>query len=380
MIIFNKLLIIFILIIIKREKTSNFLNHQETIGDQTISKLRKQNTLKITDKSSFLNNQNYQKNNITNNSSFLRNTINHDNFYNTNFSPSPENPNSSFYKNLKISPNNLKYFNYIGKSSNPNNLGLLTNTNFKNKKKKKNHFDKDKSSFMINNSSLLGLNVNGDQSINLMDHNLLTNLNSNGSKRNSHINLNKVNIMETTQNNINIQENQITNTNSNSNRNNNMSNTNTLTNLNLINSPIKINVNNISNSQILNQTNIKNLNKGTSLIGFGNKARDQRINQKSIENKNDLLNNNSLNFNSPNLMQSFQKDQNGISKEEKDLLNRIGAVNPYRDYNNEKNKFLETIYEKLNDKNTSNLKDQTSDYCQKYLNYSNKDIEDLVAK
>lgn len=159
------------------------MSPQEIIGDQTSSNLRKQNTLKYTDKSSILNNKNFQKNNITNNSSFLRNTINHDNFYNTNFSPSPEHPNSSFYKNLKISPNNLKYFNYIGKSSNPNNLGFLTKTNFKNKKKNTNFYDKDKSSFMINNSSLLGLNVYGDQSINLMDQNLLTNLNSNGSKK-----------------------------------------------------------------------------------------------------------------------------------------------------------------------------------------------------
>lgn len=310
------------------------------------------------DKSSFID-KSIRKQNLVNNSnnfSFMKNKLN-DNHY-----LSPDQQESYQYKNLKISPNNLKYFNFISRSTNHNNMGFLTKTNFKNKKKNYNR-EKEKSSFIINNTSILQANQNADQSINLFENNILTNGGSNNSKTNTNLNLNKINIMETTQNNINIQENNAPNANPNSNNSNN----NTMLNINMINSPNRNGASNqisvLSNNNMNNNNNLPIINRGS----------DRKKTFKSNGNKNELINNLAN-------MNNTQKDPNMVSKEEKELLNRIGAGINYRDYNSEKNKFLETVYEKLNDKNTSNLKEQTTDYCQRFLNYSNKDIEDLVSK
>ena len=49
-------------------------------------------------------------------------------------------------------------------------------------------------------------------------------------------------------------------------------------------------------------------------------------------------------------------------------------------HNKEKNQFLETVYEQLNDKNTENLRETTTDYCKRYLKYNDKEIENLTKK
>jgi hypothetical protein len=247
-------------------------------------------------------------------------------------------------KNLKISPNNLKFFNQINKTN--SNLGFLTNSHFINKKKKK-FFKKetDKFAALINNSSLIGNNQNSiDNSINVNlneNVNLFTNTFSINSKRNSNVNLMKINASDSIQNNINIRENNYL-MNNNPNITNKDNNNNSSTNINSMNSPKK-------NS-------------------FSRKF-ERRYTQKSSNNKNELSSNN---INS--------KDPLAISNEERDLLYKIGASPVYKDYNNEKNKFLETIYEKLNDKNTSHLKENTVDYCKRFLHYSTKDIEDITSK
>lgn len=331
------------------------------------------------DKSSILNKSNsLRKINLVNNSntSFLRNTINNDNFYNSNFSP--ENQETFKFNNLKISPNNQKFFNFIGRSTNHNNTGFLTKTNFKNKKKKVYNYDKDKSSFIVNNTSLLGANLNVDQSINLIENNILTNAGSSYSRKPTNKNLNNVNAIETTLINTVAQDNNIYNNNTNTNTNTNLnSHNNTMLNINMINSPTRNIGNNINNNNLGNQNINNNLNMKTTTnnnLPTIHRSLDRKKTQIINMGKNEMINNNHT------IMNNTQKDLNGISKEEKELLNKIGAGVTYRDYNSEKNKFLETIYEKLNDKNTNNLKEQTTDYCQKFLNYSTKDVDELVTK
>jgi hypothetical protein len=238
-------------------------------------------------------------------------------------------------------------------------MGFLTKTNFETKKK---NYDKDKSSFIVNNTSIHFANQNVDQSINLNENNILTNAGSSNSKANTNLNLNKINIMETTQNNINVQDNNISKTNANSNNNNI-----TMLNINMINSPGR----NLGNNYInIQSNNNMNINNNLHVI---NRSVSKKKTFKSNMSKNEIMNNVSI-------INNTQKDPNGLNKEEKELLDKIGAGVNQRDYNSEKNNFLETIYEKLNDKNTANLKEQTTDYCQKFLNYSDKDVEDLVSK
>lgn len=74
------------------------------------------------------------------------------------------------------------------------------------------------------------------------------------------------------------------------------------------------------------------------------------------------------------------KEPFSMTKEEKELFHKIGAAGNYKDHNFEKNKFLETIYEKLHHKDSSNLRDQTSDYCVKFLNFSIKEVDEMNLK
>ena len=62
------------------------------------------------------------------------------------------------------------------------------------------------------------------------------------------------------------------------------------------------------------------------------------------------------------------------------MLYKIGEDHQVRDYNVEKNKFLETVYDKLNDRNTTGIKETTADYCSRFLNYNPKEIEDITSK
>jgi len=346
------------------------MNHQDSNEDLTNSKIRNSNILLRSnpmDKSSILNKSNStRKPNLGNSSnfSFLHNTINNDNFYTSNFSP--ENQEYLKYKNLKISQNNLKYFNF-GRSTNHSNMGFLTKTNFKNNKKNKQIYDKEKSSFIVNNTSLLDVNqTNIDQSINYNEHNILTQAGSSNTEMGTNVHFKKNNVMETAQNIIIAQDNNnnvVTKTNVNSNFNNDST-----ININMLNSPTKNTANNNNNYNINFQNNSNNLNNNINNMPTITRAKERKKTQFSNNGNKTIMNN------------IEKKDSNGVTKEEKELLNKFGAGIIYKDYNSEKNKFLETIYEKLNDKNTNNLKEQTTDYCQKFLNYSNKDVDDIVSK
>lgn len=62
------------------------------------------------------------------------------------------------------------------------------------------------------------------------------------------------------------------------------------------------------------------------------------------------------------------------------MLYKIGAVYNFQNSNKEKNKYLETVYENLNDKNIENLKQTTADYCSRFLSYNENEIEKLTKK
>ncbi len=58
----------------------------------------------------------------------------------------------------------------------------------------------------------------------------------------------------------------------------------------------------------------------------------------------------------------------------------MGVSCQYRDYAAEKNKFLENICEKLNEKNAFELKESVAEYCAKFLDYNKSDIENITEK
>ena len=62
------------------------------------------------------------------------------------------------------------------------------------------------------------------------------------------------------------------------------------------------------------------------------------------------------------------------------MLYKIGAIHQVRDHNFEKTKYLETIYEKINEKKTKDIKETTADYCSKFLNYGKKEIENVTNR
>lgn len=358
----------------------------------------------------------------SNNSTFLRGASKKDNLFNSSFSPktSFNCTNMGRYKNLKISPNNLKYFNFLRNSNQPNNNfnpGFLTKTNFKanNKINKSGISDNRKNSLFLKDCSFINANANlADQSsinYNFDNHRLskagsIASTHNNISYKNSQSNNNNNNvnnlageaaILSNYNNNINISTNVnvISPNNGNSKCYNNTNNIN-----NCFNQNYPINSLNDTLSQCNNNYNgyNNNVSKYTSpqknltnavpnaigISGINNSIQMQissNINLPSVNKSYDKKATQiSLKTNNENLKINNTKDPYAVTKEEKELLNKIGASGNQRDYNSEKNKFLETIYEKLNDKNTVNIKDHTQTYCQKFLNYSNKEVDELFNK
>jgi len=76
---------------------------------------------------------------------------------------------------------------------------------------------------------------------------------------------------------------------------------------------------------------------------------------------------------------NYSKDLN-LNNKEGDLIHNIEKAFNHIDHKSDKNKFLETIYERLNNKNTYNINEIIIDYCQKFLNYSYEEIENLMFK
>lgn len=378
------------------------------------------------------------------NTSFLRNTSKRHNFLSSKVYPKIEfnNTNIDKFGNLKISANNKKFYTFrsSGYSNDYYNKGFITNTNIKSQKKKKAvNIEKngDKSSTIIQETSRLNTYnskqnqadqhcVNINLNLKLNDNPLLSKAGSLASTA-TNKNLKKINFINnnndtqlnianinTVNKNVNSNNNQNLNSEdfiNNKNNNNNKSNKNILRILNNNISPeshlqeffkdnIKSfaknvnantsganpnkNYNNNFSLNISNNPNIFNLNQSL-------KPYEAKASYKSLKNASNLnIMNNSINQNInlaslasvSNSYNSYnnRRDSNMTTKEEKDLLNKFGAGGNSKDANCEKNKLLETIYEKLNEKNTNNIKEQAQTYCQKFLNYSNKEMEELFSK
>jgi len=383
-------------------------------------------------KSSINNNfNNNKKASFGEGSPIIKKTIGQEQFFNNRFKR--EDLNLKTFQNLKISPNNLKFFNYMRKT-NPYNYGLLTNSNLKNKKKQafKMNDNYNKTSYLVNNTSVDNQNMNFDQSMNFHENHLMTNPGSNYSKRTSNENLMKVNV-DSSNNNLIIQDgNHYTNHNISNSNSINLNNNNNL-NANLNNTPNKENISNhnslnnnanyneINNNIIDNSghININHLHNNNSLINIKNNLANSNINDSKLSKQNSnskqtenrkldrmmtnksnkhfdkrsfdrkttiktMMTKNELKTNSLNnnngFLNGISKDVLSMTKEEKELLYNIGAGGIYRDFNFEKSNFIEKIYEKLSERNNTNLKEQTTEYCQKFLHYSSKEIEDLFTK
>ena len=67
------------------------------------------------------------------------------------------------------------------------------------------------------------------------------------------------------------------------------------------------------------------------------------------------------------------------TKEEKDLLYKIGAMQQFK-YPCERTQYLETIYEKLHDRKNDDVKEVTEDYCSRFLHYGDAEIENITKK
>jgi len=242
-------------------------------------------------------------------------------FDNHNNNPNLKGLSSSKLRNLQNTPNKIKFLNLNGKNNTNYNNGFLTHSNnvLNNLKKK----DTDKLTLNINITSTTGQTKNLDQSIFTNENILLTNdsksLNNQGSY-----------LFRT--------------------------------------------INNHDQANIL-------------------KENDYMINNSNFDNITESINNNKVESSEKSIeKRGLIKDQICISNEMNDTKNEsiknnkdeILSVNKnefniYKDLNDEKYKFLETVCEKLS-KNSSRVIENTIEYCEKYLNYSTKEIKELMSK
>jgi len=231
--------------------------------------------------------------------------------------------------------------------------GFLSKTNLQNKNNINNIFDQNKISYINNKTNITCLNKNKDSPSKLIEKTNLINPATRNSKNTSTLTLKNIsNSVEKIENRDAIKDNKTINNIANNNLNENELTGN-------------YNKSSMNNSNNINSRNCNSTqkNKFTSTISISNDP---------IIPNNPTIDNSNININ--------LKDSYLVNKGENDFTYRIDSELFNLDSKSEKNKFLETVYDRLNNKNTSNIKEVIVDYCLKYLNYSYEEIQTLLAK